>query len=127
MVRLSIYDIFNFVSWQSLLFGMPANALIDVVQKQLHLPTLESAPIAIIMLFGLPMALFFAGLLAWIVLRLLRFASAATSIATLAFFVAALSNNALSTKTPAFAIALVLVLAYSNRAPKTAQPSAGRG
>jgi hypothetical protein len=127
MVRLSIYDIFNFVSWQSLLFGMPANALIDVVQKQLHLPTLESAPIAIIMLFGLPMALSFAGLLAWIVLRLLRFASAATSIATLTFFVAALSNNALSTKTPAFAIALVLVLAYSNRAPKTVQPSAGRG
>jgi hypothetical protein len=126
MVRLSIYDIFSFVSWQNLLLGMPADALIDVVQKQLHLPTLESAPIAVIMLFGLPMALFFAGLLVWIVFRLLRFANATTYIATLTFFTAALSNNALSTKTPAFAIALVLVLAYSNRGPKQAPASTGR-
>jgi SNF family Na+-dependent transporter len=50
-------------------------------------------------------------------LRVLRFASASTRIALLTFFVAALSNNALSTKTPAVAIVLVLVLAFSNRAP----------
>lgn len=117
MVRLSIYDIFRFVSWPDLLFGMPADALVEVVQKQLHLPTLESAPIAILMLFGLPMALLFAGALFWTVLRLLRFASVTTRIATLTFFIAALSNNALSTKTPAFAIVLVLVLAFSNRGP----------
>jgi hypothetical protein len=117
MVRVSIYDIFSHVGWQDLLFGMPADALVEVVQKQLHLPTLESAPIAVLMLFGVPMALLFAGALAWTMLRVLRFASASTRIALLTFFVAALSNNALSTKTPAVAIVLVLVLAFSNRAP----------
>jgi hypothetical protein len=115
MVRVSVYDIFGHVGWQDLMFGMPADALVEVVQKQLHLPTLESAPIAILMLLGLPMALLFAGALVWTMLRLLRFASASTRIALLTFFVAALSNNALSTKTPAVAIVLVLVLAFSNR------------
>jgi len=122
MVRVSVYDIFGHVGWQDLLFGMPADALVEVVQKQLHLPTLESAPIAILMLLGLPMALLFVGALGWTMLRVLRFARASTRIALLTFFVAALSNNALSTKTPAVAIALVLVLAFSNREAAKSAP-----
>jgi hypothetical protein len=126
MVRVSVYDIFGHVGWQDLLFGMPADALVEVVQKQLHLPTLESAPIAILMLLGLPMALLFTGALVWTMVRVLRFASASTRIALLTFFVAALSNNALSTKTPAVAIALVLVLAFSNREPAKPEPERRR-
>lgn len=113
MVRVSIYDVFNYVSWSDLLFGMRAEDLLAIVQQTLHLPTIESAPVTLILLLGLPLAIVFTVLLAWTIFRLLKGAPVAAWIGTAAFLAACLSNNTLSGKTPVVAILVVLLIAYA--------------
>jgi hypothetical protein len=74
------------------------------------------------MLFGLPVALFFAGLVFWMLFRLLRGAPLPAWIATMTFLAAALSNNALSSKTPEMIMIVVLLLAYKPQPRSLAQP-----
>jgi O-antigen ligase len=62
---------------------------------------------------GLPLALLFAGLLIWIVYRLLKGTQPAAWIASGAYLAAALSNNMLSVKTPTVAIFFVLLIAFA--------------
>ena len=61
---------------------------------------------------GLPLALAFAALVFWIFGRMLRGSPRTAWIATAIFFLTALSNNTLSSKTPVVAIVLVLIVAF---------------
>jgi hypothetical protein len=121
MARISIYDVFGLVPWQNVVFGMRGDELLAIVNKQLHLPTIESAPVVITMLFGLPAALYFAFTFGWFLLRMLRYAAFPAKLGATIFLLAALSNNALSSKTPVVAIALVLILAYARPGVPTAR------
>ncbi|CCV14293.1 VpsF family polysaccharide biosynthesis protein [Mesorhizobium sp. STM 4661] len=121
MARVTIYQVFGLVSWKDILFGMNVDDLLAIVRAKLHLPYIESAPVVITLLFGLPIALFFTALIFWFVFRLLRGAPLPAWIGTITFLLAALSNNALSSKTPEMAIIVVLLLAYRNQ-PYTGQP-----
>lgn len=115
MARITIYQVFSHVSWRDIMFGMNVQDLLGIVNDKLHLPYIESAPVVIILLFGLPVALFFTGLIAWILLRMLRNAPRAAWIGTITYLLTALSNNALSSKNPEIVIVLVLLLAYGGR------------
>ncbi|MCV3231991.1 VpsF family polysaccharide biosynthesis protein [Mesorhizobium sp. YC-39] len=114
MARVTIYKVFGLVSWKDILFGMNVDDLLAIVREKLHLPYIESAPVVIVMLFGLPIALLFTALIFWFIFRLLRGAPLPAWIGTITFLLAALSNNALSSKTPEMTIIVVLLLAYRN-------------
>jgi hypothetical protein len=112
MARVTIYKVFDFVDAKQIVFGMKADDLISIVNNQLHLPAIESAPVVIILLFGLPIALAFAALVVWMLLKLLRRAPLPGRIATVTFLLAAMSNNTFSSKTPELTMIVVLLLAY---------------
>jgi len=120
-VRVNINNIFNYVSFEEVMFGMNGADLIKIVNEKLNLPTIESAQIVILMLFGLPVALLFAWLVFWMFWRMLRYADRAAWIGVAGTLAAALSNNTLSSKTPIVMMMVVLVLAYnSNQARQPA-------
>ncbi len=115
MARITVYRVFEFTSFGDLMLGTDLNRVLAIVNKELDLPIIESTPVYLIYLMGLPLALAFAALVLWIFMRLLRFAGRPAWIAWTVFMLAALSNNALSTKSPDVAIAFVLILAFSHR------------
>lgn len=116
MARVTIYNVFDFVSWKELLFGMNADDLLRIVNEQLNLPTIESAPVVITLLLGAPLAVLFAIFLFRFLLRLLWGAPLPAWIGSLTFLLAALSNNALSSKAPDITIVVVLLLAFRGEA-----------
>lgn len=122
MARVTIYQVFGLVSWKNILFGMDANDLLAIVNEQLKLPYIESAPVVISLLFGVPIAIFFFALLLWFIFRLQRGTPLAAKVATGLFLLVSLSNNALSSKTPEITIIVVLLLA--SRVPSNIRPSA---
>jgi hypothetical protein len=113
MARVSIYDVFNYVRLDQVMLGMRADDLTAIVQTELHLPAIESAPVMLVLLLGLPVAILFTVLVAWLIFRLVRGAPLAAWIGTAAFFAATLSNNTLSAKTPVVTILLVLLIAFA--------------
>jgi hypothetical protein len=115
MARVTIYRVFDYVSWGDIIFGINVKELLEIVNQKLHLPYIESAPVVITLLFGLPIALFFAWLLVWMLFSMLRGAPGAAWIGTLTYVLTALSNNALSSKNPEIAILLVLLVAYGGQ------------
>lgn len=110
--RVTIYQVFNYVDWKDILFGMKATDLIGIVNDKLHLPAIESAPVVLILLLGLPIAAAFIAVVFWMLFRMLRHAPLPAWIGTITFLLAALSNNTLSAKTPVVMIIVVLILAY---------------
>jgi hypothetical protein len=116
MARVTIYRVFDYASWKDILLGMNDKALLAIVHEKLHLPYIESTPVFLTMLFGLPIALMFAFVVFWILARLLGGAPLPAWIATITFLLAALSNNALSSKTPEMVLITVLLLAYKGPA-----------
>jgi len=110
--RLTVYQAFGLVGWQELIFGMPPAALLELVNTKLGLPFIESAQVVIGLTFGIPLALAFTVLFAWILLRLLREAPLAAKLGCVIFLLAALSNNTLSAKQPVITIIFVLLLAF---------------
>jgi hypothetical protein len=118
LVRVNIYDVFNYVSFNDIMFGMNGADLVQIVQQKLHMPTIESAQVVILLLFGLPVALLFAWLVFWMIWRMLRYAELAAWIGVAGTLAAALSNNTLSSKTPVVMMMMVLVLAYNSNRPK---------
>jgi len=97
---------------------MDATELVKIVTEKLHLPTIESAQVVILLLFGLPVALLFAWLVFWMIWRMLRHAGLAAWIGVAGTLLAALSNNTLSSKTPVVLMMMVLVMAYNSNRPE---------
>ena len=85
MARVTIYQVFNYVSLEDIMFGMRADDLLCIVNEKLGLPYIESAPVVIILLLGLPLALVFTVLVFWMLLRLLRKAPLPAWIGTITF------------------------------------------
>jgi hypothetical protein len=115
--RTDIYKIFDYVGWREIVFGADLEGIIKIVNEQLKLPFIESAPVYLTFLFGAPVAIGFAIALFWLFLRLLQHVARPAWIGSAVFFAAALSNNTLSSKTPVVAIFLVLIVAYANVVP----------
>ena len=112
MARVSIYEIFGLVNWNDIMFGMRGDVLLALVVSKLHLPAIESAPVVITLMLGLPLAIVFTILVFWTIYRLVKGAPLAAWIGTISFLLASLSNNTMSSKTPVVAILVVLLVAY---------------
>jgi hypothetical protein len=110
--RLTIYRIFELTSLSDIILGADLEEIVRIVNTELNLPYIESSPVVLIYQFGLPLALVFAGLLVMLFARLLAGAQMPIKIATGVFFLAALSSNTLTTKTPLVAIIVVLIIAF---------------
>ncbi|MFB9949584.1 VpsF family polysaccharide biosynthesis protein [Rhizobium puerariae] len=126
MARVRIYQVFGYVGWKEILTGMDATALLTLVNQKLGLPFIESAPVIIIMLLGLPAAIMFTLIVVRYVLRLLRGTPAAARIAAAIFVLIDLSNNALATKTPDIILLTILIVGFRNPATAIPAPAAGR-
>ena len=113
MARVTIYQVFSYVSWGQIMFGMPADALLAIVNEELGLPFIESSIVVMVLLFGLPVAIFFAVSFALLLRGLLRDAPVPAWTAVISFLLVSLSNNALSSKTPELLIVTVLLLAFT--------------
>ncbi len=117
--RTDIYSIFGMVSWQQIVFGVnDMGTILKLVNDKLGLPFIESSPVYFTFLIGAPLAAAVFALLFWIYGRLLRHMPLAAWIGTAVFFGAALSNNTLSSKTPIIALFMMLVLAFTQKAPR---------
>jgi len=132
MARITIYQLFGYMSPRELLLGADVEAMLKIVNDRLELPFIESSPVVFVIIFGVPMTIAFALLLFWIFRRMLRFAGRPAAIATVIFFITALSNNTLSTKTPVVAMVLVLILCFVppgavGAAQAKGHPGGGRG
>lgn len=114
MARVTIYQVYGYLSWKEIFFGMDGAELLKVVNEKLNLPFIESSPVVISMMFGLPAGLLFMGLIVWFIFRLLRGVELPARIGTMTFLIASLSNNALSSKAPSITMIVMLLLAYSN-------------
>nr|WP_180883033.1 VpsF family polysaccharide biosynthesis protein [Mesorhizobium loti] len=125
MSRITIYQVFSYVSWKDIFLGMDGGDLLKIVNEKLNLPFIESAPVVIIMMFGLPAGLLFSALILWFIFRLLRGAAMPAWIGTMTYLLASLSNNALTSKTPDITMLVVLLLAYRN--PLAGAPSTASG
>lgn len=122
MARVTIYQVFGLVSWKDILFGMDANELLRIVNEQLELPHIESAPVVFGLLFGVPIAMLFFALILWLIFTLMRGVPLPAKAATTVFLLASLSNNALSSKTPDVTIMVLFLVA--SRTPFNMQPAA---
>lgn len=118
--RVRIYDVFDYVQWKDMLFGMNPAAMLKIVNEQLKLPYVESTPVVLTLLFGLPIALVFAAAFFRYLLQLLYGAPLAAWIASAIAILAALSNNGLSTKSSNLMVLFVLVVAYRKPARRRA-------
>ncbi|MGK9051413.1 VpsF family polysaccharide biosynthesis protein [Xaviernesmea oryzae] len=128
LARVRIYQIFSYVGWKEILTGMDATDLLTLVNEKLGLPFIESAPVIIIMLLGLPAAIVFTLIVIRYVLRLLRGTPAAAKIGASIFILVDLSNNALATKTPDIILLTILIVGFRSSvsaAHVPARPRAG--
>jgi len=132
MARITIYQIFNYVSWRQILFGMNVNDLTALVHDKLDIKFIESTPVFLILVFGAFAAAIFAISFFLMLRRLLTDTRRPALIATITYLVLSLSNNALSTKTPEMLILTVLLLSFAGpstdqapaEGPRRAEPSA---
>ena len=116
--RTNIYKIFEYVTWKEILFGGDLNAILKIVNEKLNLPYIESTPVYLTFQIGAILALIFAGLVFWMLWRLLRHQPRPAWIGTAIFLAAALSNNTLSSKTPVVTIFVVLLVCYFEAVPQ---------
>jgi hypothetical protein len=122
MARVRIYEVFTYVSWNELLFGMNAADLLKIVNEKLELPFIESAPVIIIMLLGAPAAIFFTIVVTRYILRILQGTPLAAKIGAVTFIVAGLSNNAFANKIPDIVLLTLLVIGLGGVTRSTAKP-----
>lgn len=116
--RTNIYKIFDYVTWNEILFGGDLNAILKIVNEKLKLPYIESTPVYLTFQIGAILALIFAGVVFWMFWRLLRRQQRPAWIGTAIFLAAALSNNTLSSKTPVVTIFVVLLVCYFEAVPQ---------
>lgn len=125
MARVQIYEVFRYVSWKDLFLGMNAADLLQIVNEKVGLEFIESAPVFLVMLMGLPMAIFFTLVLIGCILRILRGTAAAAKITAAVFLLIDLTNNALATKTVDILLLFVLVVGL-RKAGQAVRAPAGR-
>jgi hypothetical protein len=118
MARITIYQIFGLVDWKQIIFGTDVGDILAIVNAELGLPYIESTPVVLVFQLGLPFAIAFAWLVFWIFGRLLKFAPPQAWVGIVTFFVTALSNNLLSSKTPVVTLFIVLLVAFARRTPR---------
>lgn len=108
--RIEIYRVFEYVSWNEILFGSDLLNLKRIVNDKLGIQFIESAIVFFIFDMGLFGFIIFFGLLLWLLHVLSRRSHILLPLAMLCFFGLALTNNTLSTKVPSFFAVIVMII-----------------
>lgn len=112
MARVSIYRLFDMVSWSEILLGADIGRIRALAFDYLDLDYIESSLVMFIFQFGLFGTLIFLVSLARTFFVLLSGADRRLTLGACAFFVVASSNNALSSKTPIILMIVLLLIAF---------------
>ena len=108
--RIEIYRVFDYVSWNEILFGSDLLNLKRIVNDKLGIQFIESAIVFFVFDMGLFGFIIFFGLLLWLLHVLSRRSHILLPLAMLCFLGLALTNNTLSTKVPSFFAAIVMII-----------------
>ena len=108
--RIEIYRVFDYVSWNEILFGSDLLNLKKIANEKLGLQFIESAIVFFIFDMGLFGFIIFSGLLLWLLHVLSRRSHILLPLAVLCFLGLALTNNTLSTKVPSFFAIIVMII-----------------
>lgn len=122
--RVDIYGVFEYMSWSDIFLGMDPMAMRKIAKIYLNLEFVESSIVIFVTLFGLLGTVFFVGLFAYLLRVLLTGAKLSVILATMAFFVIALSSNGLSTKGAGVFTLIMLIIAFR---PCDVPPKQARG
>jgi hypothetical protein len=109
--RIDVYDIFRYVSWNDVLYGIGAWRAQFYAKYGLGLDTIESPIVITVAQFGAIGAAIILGSILFFLLSLTFRAPVLTKLGALAFCITALSNNAFTSKGPALVTATVLLFA----------------
>lgn len=113
--RIDVYQVFEWVSWNEILFGADLIAIKAMVFERLKL-LIESSVVIFVFQFGLFGAILFAGTILWTVWKLASASDWRGVIGAATFTAVAMSNDTLSGKHYHFATMFLLFLAFRTNA-----------
>jgi hypothetical protein len=112
MARVNIYELFELVSWNDILFGADIDQIRNLAFQHLDLDFIESWIVIFVFQFGLCGMIIFLLVMARTFLVLLSGAGRHVVIGTLTFFIIASGSNSLSSKTPIVLMISLLIIAF---------------
>lgn len=113
--RIDVYQVFEWVSWNEILFGADLLEIKAMVMERLKL-LIESSVVIFVFQFGLFGAIALSGTIFWTVWRIASASDWRGVIAAAAFSAVAMSNDTLSGKHFHFAVLFLCVLAFRTNA-----------
>jgi hypothetical protein len=122
MARILVFQIFQFIDWGDLIWGMGNAAMYKLSEFGLNLLFVENSLIIWIFQFGLIGAGCLIAALLYTLYSLARHTRIQLKLALGAFLLLAMTNNELSTKSPA--LLLIFILAIAFRSPVAVEGSA---
>ena len=114
--RIDVYQVFDWVSWNEILFGADLIMIKAMVMDRLKL-LIESSVVVFVFQFGLFGALAFSGTLLWTFWRLVQATDWRSAIGVAAFFGTAMSNDSLSGKHAHMMTMFMLLIAFRSNLP----------
>lgn len=122
--RVDIYRVFDYMTWQQLLFGMDPAGMRRIAKVYLDLEFVESSVVFFVTMFGAIGTAFFVLLLGWLLRVLLAGAKPGVVLAAIVFFLIALSSNGLSTKGASIFTLFTLIVAFRQPPARLGAPPA---
>lgn len=119
--RIDVYKVFDWVSWNEILFGADLLEIKAMVMERLKL-LIESSVVIFVFQFGLFGAILFAGTILWTFWRLAEATDWRASIALATFLATAMSNDTMSGKHFHLTTMMLLFIAF-----RTNRLDIGRG
>lgn len=112
MARIIIFQIFNYMDWNELIWGVGNFSLYKYTVFGTNMAFVENSLIAYVFQFGVIGAVCLVGALLNALIALGRHTELPLKLALFTFFVVTLSNNTLSSKSPALMMIFVLAVAF---------------
>lgn len=112
MARVTIYGLFDLVSWNEILFGADIGYIRKLALEHFDLQFIESSLVMFIFQFGLFGTILFLLAMTRTFVVLLSGGGRYVVIGTVAFFMIAGSNNSLATKSPIVMMIVLLIIGF---------------
>lgn len=112
MARIIIFQVFGFLDWNELIWGVGNSELVKYASLGLKLDFVENSLIIYVFQFGIIGALCLVGALLNALFALSRHTQVPLKLALCTFLVVALANNTLSSKSPAVVLIFILAIAF---------------
>jgi hypothetical protein len=118
MARIIIFQIFGYMDWNELLWGVGNSTMAKFAMLGLDIDSVENSLIVYVFQFGFFGAVCLACALLYTAVALGKNSQLPIKLSLFAFFTVALSNNSLSSKSPALMMIFILSIAFREVASK---------